>query len=56
MNSVVRTQSFRALADQFAALIEDLVPNSHVYTPSQRVKFDALYRELSKIDEKRGPR
>jgi hypothetical protein len=42
------------LADQFAELIEVLVPKGHVYTPAQRAKFDSLYRELSKIDEKRS--
>lgn len=44
----------KALADQFAELIEVLVPKGHVYTPAQRAKFDSLYRELSKIDEKRS--
>ena len=43
----------KPLAEQYAELITELVPKGHVYTPSQRARFDALYRELSKIDEER---
>lgn len=48
-----RLAAQKRLADQFAELIASLVPDGHIYTPSQRGKFDALYRELSKIDERK---
>lgn len=43
----------KPLADQFAELIADIVPNGHIYTPAQRAKFDRLYRQLSEIDERK---
>jgi hypothetical protein len=46
----------KPLADQLAELINILVPEGHIYTGAQRGKFDSLYRELSKIDEKRSSR
>ena len=46
----------KPLADQLAELVNLLVPKDHVYTGAQRGKFDSLYRELSKIDEKRSSR
>lgn len=49
-----RATAQKPLADSFTELIADLVPEGHVYTPSQRARFDALYRELSRIDEDRG--
>lgn len=49
-----RVAAQKKLADQLAELIASLVPKDHIYTPVQRAKFDSLYRELSKIDEKRG--
>jgi hypothetical protein len=51
-----RIAAQKPLADQFAELIADLVPKGHIYTGAQRAKFDSLYRELSKIDEKRSSR
>lgn len=43
----------KPLADQFAELVTDLVPEGFVWPPSLRAKFDYLYRELSRIDEER---
>jgi hypothetical protein len=46
----------KPLADQLAELVNLLVPAGHIYTGAQRGKFDSLYRELSKLDEKRNSR
>jgi hypothetical protein len=48
-----RVAEQKPLADQLAELVDILVPAGHVYTSAQRGKFDALYRELSKIDERK---
>lgn len=43
----------KPLADQLAELVSILVPEGHRYTGEQRGKFDALYRQLSTIDERK---